>query len=148
MLIVLSSTAMLLLLLGSKKLFPHTLVFSCFSVCIFPQLLCVRSDLQMTKGKVCAQVGHATLGAITKYLISPRSLLMLKPLSSDKQVRIGITSTYWVRSIVREIIAIYSPSPKRVERIATYSSQHPIFSYVYYASFFFFTAFCVPEPPT
>ena len=27
------------------------------------QVLCVRNDLKMTKGKACAQCGHATLGA-------------------------------------------------------------------------------------
>jgi len=39
----------------------------------------------MTKGKICAQVGHATMGAITRYLMNPRDLLMLKPISGSQQ---------------------------------------------------------------
>jgi len=29
----------------------------------YKMVLCVRNDLKMTKGKACAQCGHATLGA-------------------------------------------------------------------------------------
>ena len=41
-------------------------------------VLCVRKDLPMTKGKVCAQCCHAAVGAVNRARRETKSIFILK----------------------------------------------------------------------